>query len=237
MCGARASVAAGGMDMTHGPTVLIMGPPGAGKGTQASHLVATYGLHHVATGDLLRAAVADGSVLGLQAKRFIDAGDLVPDSLIIDLIRDVAADLPEDAGILLDGFPRTRPQAVALDGVLGALDRDVDVVLDIKVPQDVLVDRLSGRWICRVCQTPYNVNTRPPREPGVCDLDGGELYQRSDDTADAVRNRLEVYEKDTAPIAGYYRDHGSLVTIDGNQDPDEVRRAIDEAIQPVASAT
>jgi adenylate kinase len=212
-----------------------MGPPGAGKGTQAGHLVETYGLHHVATGDLLRTAVANGTELGLQAKQYMDAGDLVPDRLIIELIQEVASDLPEDAGLLLDGFPRTRPQAVALDGTLGALDRDVDVVLDIRVPQDVLVERLSGRWICRTCQTPYNVNSKPPKVAGVCDLDGGELYQRSDDTADAVRHRLEVYERDTAPISGYYRDHGSLVTIDGNQDTDAVRAALDAAMQPVTA--
>ena len=219
----------------HTPTVLIMGPPGAGKGTQAGHLVETYGLRHVATGDLLRDAVANETELGLEAKSFMDAGNLVPDELIIGLIREVAAELPDDSGILLDGFPRTRAQAVALAETLGALDRDVDVVLDIRVPDDVLVERLSGRWICRTCQTPYNVNTRPPKTEGVCDLDGGELYQRSDDTVDAVRNRLKVYADQTAPVAGYYADHGSLVTIDGNQSADEVRAALDAAMDPVTS--
>lgn len=219
----------------HTPTVLIMGPPGAGKGTQAGHLVETYGLRHVATGDLLRDAVANETELGLEAKGFMDAGNLVPDELIIGLIREVAAELPEDFGILLDGFPRTRAQAVALDETLGTLDRDVDVVLDIRVPDEVLVERLSGRWICRTCQTPYNVNTRPPKVEGVCDLDGGELYQRSDDTADAVRNRLKVYADQTAPVAGYYADHGSLVTIDGDQSADEVRAALDAAMHPVTT--
>lgn len=221
--------------MAHAPTVLIMGPPGAGKGTQAGHLVEQYGLTHVATGDLLREAVSQGTELGLEAKGYMDAGNLVPDALIIGLIREVASGLPEASGLLLDGFPRTRAQAVALDETLGRLDRDVDVVLDIRVPNDVLVERLSGRWICRTCGTPYNVHTKPPAVEGVCDLDGGELYQRSDDTPDAVRTRLEVYEKDTAPVAGYYRDHGSLVTIDGNQPLAEVRAALDEAMQPVAA--
>ncbi|MCW2928057.1 MAG: adk [Thermoleophilia bacterium] len=221
--------------MAYAPTVLIMGPPGAGKGTQAGHLVDTYALTHVATGDLLRTAVAQESELGLEAKSFMDAGDLVPDELMIGLIHEVASKLPADRGILLDGFPRTRAQAVALDEMFGALDRDVVVVLDIRVPNDVLVERLSGRWICRTCQTPYNVNSRPPKVAGVCDLDGGELYQRSDDTADAVRNRLEVYEQQTAPVSGYYADHGSLVTIDGNQPLDEVRGALDAAMQPVAA--
>jgi adenylate kinase len=212
-----------------------MGPPGAGKGTQAAHLVEEYGLRHIATGDLLRTAIADGTQLGLEAKAFMDKGDLVPDEVVIGLIRELVADLPEDSGILMDGFPRTRAQAVALDETLGALDRDVVVVLDIRVPDDVLVERLSGRWICRTCQTPYNVNTRPPKVEGVCDLDGGELYQRDDDTSDAVRHRLEVYARDTAPVASYYADHGSLVTIDGNQSADEVRAALDAAMHPVTT--
>lgn len=221
--------------MANTPTVLIMGPPGAGKGTQSGHLVDHYGLRHVATGDLLRDAVASGTPLGVQAKSFMDSGNLVPDELIIGLIREVAASLPDDAGLLLDGFPRTRAQAVALDETLGALDRDVDVVLDIRVPDEVLVERLSGRWICRTCQTPYNVHSRPPAVEGTCDKDGGELYQRSDDTAEAVRNRLAVYLEQTAPVAGYYADHGSLVTIDGDQKLDAVRAALDAAMSRVTS--
>ncbi|MCB0878926.1 MAG: adenylate kinase [Thermoleophilia bacterium] len=221
--------------MTHTPTALIMGPPGAGKGTQAGHLVSQYGLTHVATGDLLRNAVAAGTRLGVKAKGYMDAGELVPDSLIIGLIRELVDDLPEDRGLLLDGFPRTRAQAVALDETLGELDRDVDVALDIRVPDDVLVDRLSGRWICRSCQTPYNLNTKPPKVDGVCDLDGGELYQRDDDTPEAVRNRLKVYAEQTRPVADYYADQGTLATIDGDRAPDEVRAALDAAMQPVAA--
>lgn len=223
--------------MAHNPTVLIMGPPGAGKGTQAGHLVEAYRLEHVATGDLLRDAAAAGTPLGLDAKEFMDKGDLVPDAVMIGLIREMAAQLPADQGLLLDGFPRTRKQAMALDRMLAELDRDVDVVLDIRVPDDVLVERLSGRWICRTCQTPYNVNTNPPKVPGVCDIDGGELYQRSDDTPDAVRKRLQVYAEQTAPVAGYYADEGTLVTIDGDQDLAQVRADLDEAMQPVTSAS
>ena len=221
--------------MAHAPIVLIMGPPGAGKGTQASHLVDEYALRHVATGDLLRTAVADGTPLGVEAKRFMDAGDLVPDDVIIGLIRDLVAELPDDAGVLLDGFPRTDAQAIALDQTLGELGRSVDAVLDISVPSDVLVERLSGRWICRTCQTPYNVNTHPPKVAGVCDKDGGELYQRTDDQADSVRHRLQVYAAQTAPVSGYYRTRGTLVEIDGDQASDVVRAALDAAMQPVAT--
>jgi len=221
--------------MAQAPTVLIMGPPGAGKGTQAGHLVEKYSLRHVATGDLLREAVTAGTPLGREAKSFMDAGNLVPDEVIIGMIRDLVDSLPEDAGVLLDGFPRTVAQAEALDVMLADLDRAIDVVLDVRVPSDVLVERLSSRWICRTCQTPFNTVTRPPKVAGVCDLDGGELYQRDDDTSDAVRNRLDVYERQTAPVAGYYRERNVRTAIDGNQETDAVRAALDDAMQPVAS--
>ncbi|MCW2950685.1 MAG: adk [Thermoleophilia bacterium] len=221
--------------MSTAPIVLIMGPPGAGKGTQAGHLVDTYGLRHVATGDLLRTAVSNGTPLGLEAKRFMDAGDLVPDDVIIGMIRELIAASDASVGVLLDGFPRTDAQALALDQTLADLGRQVDVVLDISVPDDTLVERLSGRWICRTCQTPYNVNSRPPAIAGVCDLDGGELYQRTDDQAEAVRHRLDVYHTQTAPVADYYRDNGRLVEIDGDQAPTDVRAALDSAIQPVST--
>jgi adenylate kinase len=221
--------------MATAPTVLIMGPPGAGKGTQAGHLVSTYGLRHVATGDLLRTAVAEGTPLGSEAKRFMDAGDLVPDDVIIGLIRELVAALPDDDGILLDGFPRTDAQAVALDDAFDELGRKVDVVLDIQVPNETLIESLSGRWICRTCQTPYNLNTHPPKVTGVCDLDGGELYQRTDDQADAVRHRLDVYAAQTAPVADYYRAQGKLVQIDGDQPSGDVRASLDAAMQPVAT--
>ena len=216
--------------MTHTPTALIMGPPGAGKGTQAGHLVSQYGLTHVATGDLLRNAVAAGTRLGVKAKGYMDAGELVPDSLIIGLIRELVDDLPEDRGLLLDGFPRTRAQAVALDETLGELDRDVDVALDIRVPDDVLVDRLSGRWICRSCQTPYNLNTKPPKVDGVCDLDGGELYQRDDDTPEAVRKRLDAYNDKTMQAVALFDERGLLARVDGLGTPDEVASRIFAAI-------
>lgn len=221
--------------MATAPTVLIMGPPGAGKGTQSSHLMTKYSLRHVATGDLLRDAVTKGSELGVEAKKYMDAGNLVPDDLIIDMIRDLVVNLEDSTGILLDGFPRTEAQAAALDEMLREHGRGVDAALDIKVPDSILVERLSGRWICRTCGTPYNVNSRPPKVAGVCDLDGGELYQRDDDTAEAVMNRLEVYERQTAPVTDYYRTQDVLVEIDGDQHADEVRAALDDAMLRVHS--
>ena len=217
------------------PTVLIMGPPGAGKGTQSSHLTGRYALRHVATGDLLREAVAQGTSLGLEAKRFMDDGNLVPDDVIVGMIRELVGELDDETGILLDGFPRTEAQAEALDAMLDEVGRSVDVALDIKVPDAVLVERLSGRWICRTCGTPYNVNSRPPQVAGVCDLDGGELYQRDDDKAEAVKNRLEVYERQTAPVNDHYRSQDVLVEIDGDQGADSVRSALDDAMLRVHS--
>lgn len=216
--------------MPTAPTILIMGPPGAGKGTQAGHLVEAYGLRHVATGDVLREAVAAGTELGRKAKGFMDAGQLVPDDVIIGLLRELVCDLDDTVGLLLDGFPRTRAQAEALDGMFADLGRVIDAVLDIHVPKDVLVDRLSGRWICRNCQHPYNVNSRPPTAAGICDNCGGELYQRDDDTSDAVSTRLDVYEQQTAPVSSYYADKGKLETIDGNRSLGDVQRSIDHTL-------
>lgn len=221
--------------MQAAPTVLIMGPPGAGKGTQAGQLAEAFKLRYVATGDLLRTAVANATSLGVEAKGFMDAGDLVPDELVIALIRELASQLPSDAGLLLDGFPRTREQAVALNDMLHELGRRVDIAIDIQVPSEVLVERLSGRWICSSCQTPYNVNSKPPVKDGVCDRDGCELYQRDDDTEQAVRNRLAVYAQQTKPVANYYLDQKVLVTLDGNQPPDQVRSHLFSAMRSRSS--
>lgn len=212
------------------PIVLIMGPPGAGKGTQAAHLVERWSLRHVATGDLLRAQVADGSDLGREAQRYMDAGELVPDEVIIGMLRDFVCDLDKSDGVLLDGFPRTTAQAEALAAMLADLGRDIDVVLDVRVPDDMLVERLSGRWTCPACQTPYNLATRPPAVAGHCDRDGAELRQRDDDRPEAVRNRLAVYHRQTAPVADWYRAHGRLVAVDGDQSADVVQAVLDDAV-------
>jgi adenylate kinase len=213
--------------MANARTILIMGPPGAGKGTQAGHLVSAYSLRHVATGDVLREAVAAGTELGKTAKGYMERGELVPDEVIIGLLRELIAGLADSEGVLIDGFPRTVAQAEALDETLAQLGREIDAVLDVTVPKDVLVERLASRWICRDCQTPFNVLSNPPAQKGVCDKCGGELYQRADDTSEAVTNRLDVYEAQTAPVSGYYRDKGLLREIDGNQPLDAVQESID----------
>lgn len=212
-----------------------MGPPGAGKGTQARHIVERYGLRHVATGDVLRENVQRDTELGRVAKGYMDSGQLVPDELIIDMLRALIADLPEGQGVLLDGFPRTVAQAEALESMLDALGRRVDLALDIEVPADVLVERLSSRWICRTCGTSYNAATHPPQTPGVCDLDGGELYQRDDDTPGAVRKRLEVYAEQTAPVSAFYENCGVRRVLDGNRDRAVVEDAIDDAFAALAA--
>ena len=216
--------------MEHAPIYLIMGPPGAGKGTQAAHIVERYGLRHVATGDLLRQGVAEGTELGLKARSYMDAGDLVPDELIIAMLEALVADLPANEGVLLDGFPRTVAQAEALDGMLARMGRPIDAALDIRVPRDELISRLSARWICSTCQAPYNTTSAPPMQAGICDACGGQLYQRDDDTPDAVANRLDVYERQTAPVSAHYEAAGRLATVDGNQPPADVRGAIDAII-------
>lgn len=217
------------------PIVLIMGPPGAGKGTQAAHIVEQYGLEHLATGDVLRNAVAAGTPLGLEAKTFMEAGKLVPDEVTIGLLRDLMSKLPEGRGVLLDGFPRTLPQAEALTETIAGLGRKVDAVLDVQVPRQILIERLSSRWICRSCQRPYNVVTNPPQVAGVCDACKGELYQRADDVPEAVAKRLDVYVEQTAPVSAYYRDLGVYSEIDGNRSFADVQAAIDATLGALSS--
>lgn len=216
--------------MSSNQTILIMGPPGAGKGTQAAHLVREHGLRHVATGDLLRDAVAAGTPLGREAKGHMESGNLVPDELLIGLLRELVEALPNSQGVLLDGFPRTIVQAEALEQMLSEVGRSVGLVLDIAVPNEVLVGRLSGRWICRTCQTPYNIQSNPPQVAGVCDVDGGELYQRDDDRTEAVAHRLTVYAKQTAPVSAFYKERGARCVIDGNRPMSEVQQSLDAAI-------
>ena len=202
--------------------IVLLGAPGAGKGTQAARMIERYGLAHISTGDILRKAVAEGTALGVEAKRYMDAGELVPDEVVIGLVRDRIAEPDCVGGFILDGFPRTVPQADALGVALGSVDMHLDHVISIDVDRDALVERLTARRQCRGCGRIYNVLTHAPSADGACDACGGEVYQRDDDSVTTVTNRLEVYDRNTAPLIDYYRDKGLLRAIDGDASVDDV---------------
>ncbi|MGZ6641553.1 MAG: adenylate kinase [Solirubrobacteraceae bacterium] len=202
--------------------LILMGPPGAGKGTQAARLQDDFDIAYIATGDILREAVSEGTELGQKAKQYMDNGDLVPDEVIIGVIIErIEADDAQD-GFLLDGFPRSDGQAEALQEALGRLDRRLTAVLFIDVPEEEIVRRLSGRRVCQQAGHVYNIHTDPPKDDGVCDRDGSKLVQRDDDREETVRKRLGVYEKQTAQLVPYYEDEGLLKRFDGTRDPSEV---------------
>lgn len=214
--------------------ILIMGPPGAGKGTQATR-IACYGeIPHISTGDMFRAAIKAGTDLGRKLKGYLDAGQLVPDEVTIGVIRERLQEADCRKGFLLDGFPRTIPQAEALDRLLAELGVKLDTVINIAVRSEELIARLSGRRICRQCGAPYHVVNQPPAREGICDRCGGELYQRSDDTAETVKERLEVYSRQTAPLLDYYRKQGLLREIDGEQGIDRVWEEIQSVLRSFA---
>ena len=212
--------------------LILLGPPGAGKGTQASRIVAEYGVPHISTGDILRSAVKNQTQMGLEAKKFMDAGELVPDSVVIGIVKDRLREPDTAKGFLMDGFPRTIPQAEALDVALDDLDRAVTKTLVLLVDEDLLIRRLTGRRICRSCQTPFHVEFSRPKVEGVCDKCGGELYQRDDDSEATVRNRLEVYRNQTEPLIGYYDMAGVVARIDGAQEPEKTFADIKSALGP-----
>jgi adenylate kinase len=197
--------------------IVFLGAPGAGKGTQARVLSEKFAIPQISTGDILRAAVKAGTPLGQKAKGYMDAGNLVPDELMVDLIR-VRLDEPDaKAGFILDGFPRTAPQAEALSAMLAEIQQPLQMAIDFQVPEAELVARLTGRRVCRQCGRSYHVQFAPSAAGDRCETDGGELYQRADDSADTVLNRLKVYHDLTAPITEYYRQQGILKTVDGNR--------------------
>lgn len=205
--------------------IVLLGAPGAGKGTQAEKLVSEEGLCHISTGDILRAAVKDQTELGLKAKQYMDAGDLVPDELIIDLMRERFQQPDTAKGVILDGFPRTTTQAVALDGMMTDLGRPIDAALLIDVDPEVIVKRLSSRRVCRGCGAIGSVN-----DGDACKKCGGEMYQRDDDNEATVRNRLEVYEKSTSPLIDYYKGKDLLIEVDGDRDPNVVYEDVKRAL-------
>lgn len=199
--------------------LILLGAPGAGKGTLAKELSGALGVVHISTGDIFREEVAAGSELGKKAKGYMDRGELVPDEVVIGMVRQRLARPDCAAGFILDGFPRTVPQAEALDATLQEMSAPIDNVLDIVVPEETVVRRLSGRRICRSCGAIYHVDNKPSKKPGVCDVDGGELYQRDDDREEAIRRRLKVYAEATAPLTAYYQQKGLLKSIEGVGSP------------------
>lgn len=197
--------------------IVLLGAPGAGKGTQAARIIEAYALPHISTGDILRAAVANGTPLGLEAKKYMDAGDLVPDSVVIGLVADRLQEQDTAKGFILDGFPRTTAQAEALDAELVSLGKEIDAAVAVSVDPEVIVERLTSRRTCRACGRITNVS-----EGDTCATCGGELYQRDDDNEATVRNRLDVYARSTAPLIDYYGGKGVLHEIDGDRPVDEV---------------
>ncbi len=204
--------------------IVLLGAPGAGKGTQAAKLVEKFGYAHISTGDMLRAAVKNQTPLGLEAKKYMDAGDLVPDEVVIGLVKERLQDEDTQAGFILDGFPRTSTQAVALDSELAALDRPLNAALLVDVDKEVIIKRLTSRRMCRDC------GYIGSDQDAQCPKCGGEMYQRDDDNEATVRNRLDVYENSTAPLIDYYRGCDLLIEIDGDRDPELVFESIIEAL-------
>jgi len=208
-----------GIDMK----LILLGPPGAGKGTQAKMLMDRYGIPQISTGDILRAAVKDGTPMGLKAKSFMDAGGLVPDDVVVGIVRERLQQDDCKSGFILDGFPRTVPQADALAEALTGLGRPLDAVVSLGVDIEALVERLTGRRTCRDCGRGYHVAFSAPKVAGVCDTCGGELLQRDDDREETIRRRLDVYNDQTSPLIDYYRKSGLLSEVDGMLSMDAVQ--------------
>jgi len=202
--------------------LILMGPPGAGKGTQAERIVAEFGIPHISTGDAFRLAMKQGTPLGVKAKEYVDSGRLVPDEITNGIVRERLQQDDCKNGFMLDGFPRTIAQAEALDEILASLRSQIDHVVNLKVNRNVLLARLTGRRICRSCGATYHLLFNPPAKEGVCDKCGGELYQRSDDTEEKVGTRLDEYINKTAPLVEYYRRKGLLREVNGERNIDEV---------------
>jgi adenylate kinase len=217
--------------------LVLLGPVGAGKGTQARRIATRHGVPHIASGDLLRGHRRNGTPLGREAEKYMDSGALVPDDLVISMILERMHQSDAEHGVLLDGFPRTLAQAQALDEELTKVGRDLKLALYLEVPFEMLVDRAANRWTCRTCQATYNYRVNPPRQQGVCDLDGGPLFQREDDRIDVVSERIKVYIQDTLPVVDYYRQRGILREIDGTRDIKDVANEIERELGSLVASS
>lgn len=206
--------------------IILMGLPGAGKGTQASEIVKKFPIPHISTGDMFRKAIKDETDLGKEAKSYMDRGELVPDEVTVGIVKERISENDAKKGFLLDGFPRTIDQAESLSQIMSELDREIDAVINIEVPEEELMNRLTGRRICEKCGTTYHLVFNPPKVDGICDIDGGKLYQREDDNPETVSNRLSVNVKQSKPILEYYNNKGVLKNIDGSKDIDEVTKDV-----------
>ncbi|MHA1632124.1 MAG: adenylate kinase [Candidatus Freyarchaeota archaeon] len=211
--------------------IVLLGPPGAGKGTQAFKISESFSIPHIATGDIFREAVKKGTGLGRKAREYMERGELVPDEIVNGIVRERISEPDCSNGFILDGYPRTLNQAKALDETLAEMNRKIDLVLNISVSEDSVVKRLSNRRVCRRCGAIYHLITNPPKRGGVCDRCGGELYQREDDKEEVIRNRLSVYRKQTEPIIKYYEGRGLLTDIDGNKEIEGVWNQIKKAME------
>ncbi|MBI3009142.1 MAG: adenylate kinase [Candidatus Omnitrophica bacterium] len=205
--------------------LILLGPPGAGKGTQSKVLSEKFHIPHISTGDMLREAIKGNSPVGLAAQEYMNRGELVPDDVVIELIRDRLSKKNSEDGFILDGFPRTKKQAEMLDSVLHTMKRGIDMVVYFNTSTDVIIRRLSGRRICRSCGTNYHVKNIPPKVQGICDACSGTLYQREDDKEGTIKNRLEVYERQTSPLIDYYEEKGKLRTISGDLELEEAYKS------------
>ncbi|WP_180542229.1 adenylate kinase [Staphylococcus haemolyticus] len=206
--------------------IILMGLPGAGKGTQASEIVKKFPIPHISTGDMFRKAIKDETDLGKEAKSYMDRGELVPDEVTVGIVKERISEDDAKKGFLLDGFPRTIDQAEALSDIMSELGRNIDAVINIEVPEEELMNRLTGRRICEKCGTTYHLVFNPPKVDGICDIDGGKLYQREDDNPETVSNRLNVNVKQSKPILEYYNEKGVLKNIDGAKDIDDVTKDV-----------
>lgn len=206
--------------------IILMGLPGAGKGTQASEIVKKFPIPHISTGDMFRKAIKDQTELGKEAKSYMDRGELVPDEVTVGIVKERLSEDDAKKGFLLDGFPRTLEQAEALSKIMDELGRKIDAVINIEVPEEELMNRLTGRRVCETCGTTYHLVFNPPKVDGICDIDGGKLYQREDDNPETVAKRLEVNVKQSKPILEYYDNKGVVKNVDGSKDIKDVTDSV-----------